>query len=216
MDEDTASQWSQQNLRRWFNDGLRDLARTTRHWKSTHSVTLTASVAEYTLPSNILAIEHCYYDDGTLKTPLVARHYEQGDQIWGSHRDVNNGRPAFFTTWGYAPSMKLRLYPVPSTTNHTARLLTAILPTEMPLSGSDVSEVDIPPAWVDLLVDYAEYCALRRDRDPRHQEALQAYAGKRDQLINANDYLAINRELVPDPMAGLVPLWHVEDASEWW
>jgi hypothetical protein len=211
LDEETAAQWSQANLRRWFNDGLRDLARTTRHFKSQATVAVTSGVAEYTLASNIIAVEHAYHDDGTTKRPLIAKHWESMDQVWGYHQDIARGYPQFFATWGYSPNLKIRLYPVPQTTGHNVRLLTSILPTEMPTSGDDSTEVDVPPAWVDLLVDYARYSAFLRDRDPGWQQALQMYEAKRDSMIYANDYLAVNRELVPDPMAGYVPLWHLAD-----
>lgn len=196
-----------------MNEGLRDLARSTGHYKSTATVTLTAGVAEYTLASNILTVEHVYYNDGTRKQPLVARHYEQMDQIWGDRQDDQGGYPLWFTIWGYSPNLKLRLYPVPSTTSHTAVLVTAIIPTDMPLSGSDSTSVDVPPAWVDLIADYAEMKALRRDRQPQWQEALQAYTGKRDSMIHRNDYLAINREIVPDPSNAYMPRWLVDDGA---
>ena len=133
--------------------------------------------------------------------PLIARHYEQMDQIWGERQDNAGAYPNWFTTRGYAPSLKLRLYPVPSNSTHNARLLTAIIPTDMPLSGSDTTAVDVPPAWVDLIADYAEMKALRRDRDPHWQEAFASYGAKLDALINSNDYLAIN-QIVPVPRLG--------------
>jgi hypothetical protein len=211
LDEPVAAQWTQLNLRIWMNEGIRDLARSTRHFKSTYAQSLTAGVAEYTMPESVITVEHCYYDDGARKMPLWARHYEQMDQIWGERQDNAGAWPQWFTTWGYAPNLKLRLYPVPSITGHTARLLTATIPSDMPLSGSDTTAVDVPPAWVDLISDYAEMKALRRDRDPRWQEALEAYTGKRDAMIHNNDYLAVNREIVPDPSAGYMARWLVDD-----
>lgn len=196
-------------LRRAMSEGLRDLARTTGHYKSNAAVTLTAGVAEYTLASNIITVEFCYYDDGTRKVPLTARHYEQMDRIWGERQDDQGAWPEWFTVWGTPPSLKLRLYPVPSVTSHIARLLTTIIPDDLPTSGSNSTSVDIDPAWVDLIVDYAEMKALRRDRDPRWQEALQAYSGKRDSMIHRMDHLAINREIVIDA-DGYFPRWLVD------
>lgn len=215
LDEPTAGQWQQDNLRRWFNEGLRDLARTTRHWKSTATQNATAGTSEYTQPSSILAIEHAYYDDGSGNLyPLTAAHYESMDNVWGAHQN-RAGRPEFFTTKGSSPALKLKVWPVPTVTHAgppTSRfqMNTVILPTEMPLSGSGGSNLDCPDGWVDLIVDYAEYMALRRNRDPRWQEAWEIYKSKRFDLINSNDYLPINRELVVDPYAGYVPLWHLE------
>lgn len=218
LDEPVAAQWQQDNIRRWFNDGLRDLARTTRHYKSTATVPLTVDVAEYTMAEDILAIEHAYYDDGVSRMrPLIARHWESMDQVWGSWQDRTAAWPTWFTTWGNSPALKLRVYPVPSQTGHNLRLLTAVLPTEMPLVGADTDNVDVPAGWVDLIVDYAEYLALRRDGNPRWEAAHQAYVAKRNDMIHSNDYMAVNRELVPDPVAGYVPAWHLDDDDYgWW
>lgn len=216
LDEATPGQWSPENIRRWCNDGLRDLARTTRHYKGKATVPLTPDVAEYTMAENILAIEHAYYDDGNRMRPLTARHWESMDQVWGSWQDRTAAWPTWFTTRGNAPALILRLYPVPSQPNHNAQLLTVVLPTEMALTGDDGTNVDVPPGWIDLIVDYAEMLALRRDRDPRWQEAHQAYVAKRNDMIHSNDYMAVNRELVPDPTAGYVPAWHLDDDDFGW
>lgn len=210
LDEPTGAQWSQAHLRMWMNEGLRDLARSTRHYKGTATQALSAGVAEYTLASNIYSIDHCYYNDGTRKTPLIARHWESMDDIWGERQDDSAAWPQWFTTMGYSPTLKLRLYPVPSVTA-TANLVVTLIPTDMPLSGSDTTSVDVPPAWVDLIRDYAEMMALRRDRDPRWEESLRAYTGKRDAMIHNNDYLAVNREIVADPVNGYMPRWLIDD-----
>lgn len=223
LDEPEAAQWSPENLRRWLNDGLRDLSRSTRHYKGVTAQMTTVDVAEYTLPSNILAIEHAWYDDNTgRKRPLVARHLESMDQVWGSWQD-RQGQPSWFTTVGNSPTLKIRLYPVPTTSGHFVRLNTAVLAAEVALDADGSTVVDVPDGWVDLLVDYATYLAFLRDRsvspDGRMMwEAMFAkYQAGRQALVNSNDYLAVNRELVPDPVAGYVPLWHLDDDDfGWW
>lgn len=222
LDEPAAAQWEQDNIRRWFNDGLRDLARSTRHYKDTHEQALTADLAEYTMPANILAIELAYYDDGTRTYPMAGRHYESMDQVWGSWQD-RQGWPRFYTTWGNSPNLKLRLYPVPTDSTHKAQLLTAVLPTEMPLVGSDATNVDVPDGWVDAIVDYAAYLAFLRDRtigpDGRMmwETMHRSYVAKRNDLVHSNDYMAINREFVPEPRVGYVPSWHLDDDDYgWW
>ena len=62
------------------------------------------------------------------------------------------------------------LYPTPSYAG-TISLHYYRLPTA-PSSDSDT--LDLPVGWEDCAYLYAEYLALRRDRDPRWQEALQA------------------------------------------
>lgn len=210
LDEPVAAQWTQADIRRWLNDANRDLARVTHHYKGPKTITLTSGAAEYVLPEDVLAVEHAYYIDatGSRQVPLAAAHWEVMDDIWGEHRDWQGAWPQMFTVWGYAPFLKLRLYPVPSITGDTCQLLVAQLPVEMPLSGSDTTNVDVPSAWVDALVDYCAYMAHRRDRrTDLAAEALAAFNAKRDGLLHNNDYLGVNRELVADPRAGYVPAW---------
>lgn len=217
LDEETAAQWSQTNLRRWLNEGNFDLARTTHHYKSSTTVALTAGTAQYTLADNVLAIEHAYYIDtvagGSRQVPLALGHWEQMDQVWLEHRDWEGAWPQMLTYWGYSPTLTIRLYPVPSITGDDLQLLVSILPDEMPLSGSDSSAVDVPTAWYDALSDYCRYKAFLRDADQRWQEAYGAYREKRDALMHANDYLGINRSVVVDPRLSYgVPWWIAEPA----
>lgn len=215
LDEPVAALWTDAQLRGWLNEGNKEIAVPTRHYKSTAQVSLTAGTAEYTLADNILAVEMAYYIDtttgGTRQIPLVASHWEAMDQIWGEHQDWEGAWPQMFTVWGYAPFLKLRLYPVPSVTGDTVRLLTAVLPTPMALTGDDNVQVDVPPAWITALVDYCRYRAHLRDRDIQMAEqSRMAFEAKRDELMHVNDYMAANREMVPDPMSGWVPRWLAE------
>lgn len=222
LDEAVAAQFSQENIRRWLNEGLRNLARETRHIKSTHVVNLMTGVGQYTLPEHILAVEHAWYDNNAgQRRPLTARHFEGMDQVWGSFQN-RPGQPEYFTVYGSSPALKLQLYPVPVTTGHLARLNVAILPDEMPLTGDDGVNVDCPPAWIDVIEKYALYMAFLRDRTVGPDgkmlwEAMyRAYAGGIGDLVNANDYLAVNREIVIDPTGGMVPLWHLSDDIDWY
>lgn len=209
LDEPLAAQWTQPMLRTWLNEGNRDLARFTRHYKATDSFTCVSGTAEYTMDANIIAIEHAYYYDGSQHIPLQPRQYENMDNIWG-WRQAQQNRPQFYTTWGYSPNLKLRLFPVPTSSTDTVNLLTAIYPAQMPLSGSDATAVDVPLAWYDALADYCEYKALRRDRSPAAQEAFMIYTAKRGEMVDMGDYLAVNREVVADPVVGYLPRWLTE------
>lgn len=210
LDEPTAAQWTQSALRTWLNEANRDIARVTRHYKSTDTVTMVSGTAEYTMDANIIAIEQAWYDDGSRQLPLAPRHYENMDHVWGDQQNYQGAFPAFYTTWGYSPQLKLRLYPVPTSNTHTVKLLTVIYPTAMPLTGSDGTAVDVPGAWYDALADYCMFRALQRDRDPRWQEYRQLYLEKRDDMLMLSDYDNVNREVVADPNVGYLPRWLVE------
>lgn len=207
LDEEVEGQWKDRQLKKWLNEANRDIARTTHHYKSTDTLTVTADVAEYTMPDYFIAIEQAYYDDlAGMVRPLQAKYYEQMDAVWGSRQGWSGAWPEYFTTWGHAPMLKLRLHPVPSTTGHKVKLLVAILPEDL---GADDDQVEVPPAWYDALADYCAWKAFLKDQNPMAEQYRQSYVGKRDQMLHNNEYLAVARQMVPDPASdyGYVAPW---------
>lgn len=211
LNEDTAIAWPDTMLVRAINEANRDLARSTRHYKDTATIETLANVGEYDVPAEIISIEHLYFDTGDgRKIPLDARHYESMDAVWGQWQNRASTYPEFFTTVGYSPNLKIVLYPTPTAVGELS-LITSRLPVELATAPVDPTETaDVPTAWYDAIVDYVEAKALRRDRDPRWQEARQLYVEKRDNLINNPDYLGVNREMVPVPGVGYLPGWLTE------
>jgi hypothetical protein len=211
LDEPSAAQWTDANLRKWVNEAGRDLARSTRHVKRAFTINALDGVSSYTLDPTIIAVEHAAYEDaGGRRYPLIARHWENMDSVWG-HDATREGIPAVYTALGVSPAVQLVVYPVPDASTGVFKLMTAVLPAAIALDGTDDDvDLDIPPAWYDALADYCEFKALRKDRDPRWQEAYQLYQEKRDGLIHNPDYIAANREVVVDFDAGYLPRWLVE------
>lgn len=210
LDEPSAAQWSDQMLRRWINEANRDIARITRHYKANDTISTVAGQAEYSLPPEIIAVEQAWYDDGARVVPLTPRHIENMDQVWGYRQDFQAPYPTFYMVLGHAPTHVIRVYPIPAYSLHSIKLLSAVLPAEIPLTGSDTADVEIPPAWYDLLRDYVCAKALQRDRDPRWEEFYRLYIVNRDTMAVHSDYTTANREIIPDPERGYLPRWLVE------
>ena len=208
IDEPIAAQFTDAMLTRWINEGARDLARATRHLKDSLTIPTVAGSGSYALPANVLAVEHCYFHDNGSgrRFPMTPQHLESIDQVRGMNWD-REGTPTYYTTQGFSQNLTLTVFPTPILSTDEWVLLIARLPTD-PISPS--SNVDAPTAWYDALADYAEFKALRRDRDPRWQEAYQLYGEKRDGLVNNPDYHTANREMIPDGAAGYLPRWLVE------
>ena len=207
LDEQTAAQWTDLQLRRWLNDGVADLARSTRFYEQSTDVTVLTGTAIATLPSDVMEIQHVYWistTDSTRTKPLIAQHFESMDAVWGQWQNDRTGEPYTFAPRGLAPNLKVHLYPIPSE-DGTLRVFYVGLPTAINEGGSDDSNTcAVPDGWVDILVHYIEYRSLRKDRDPRWQEALAIYNEQRDTLAE-HDSLAVAREIVMDPWAGAVP-----------
>lgn len=212
LDEATAAQWTDVQLRKWINEGNRDLARSTRHIKESVTIETTAGTGSYAAPVTTLSIEHAWYHDvpGERHIPLSPQHMENLDPIRGYNWE-REGTPMFFSTQGFAPSLTVLIHPVPQVSDDELILYVARLPAALATDGTDDSDtIEIPDAWYDALADYCEFKALRRDRDPRWQEAFQMYTAKRDALQNNPDYLPVNRNMIVDPVAGYLPQWLVE------
>lgn len=214
LDEVNPGQWTDKQIRRWINAGLRDMGRVTRHLRDTVTVTLIAGTSEYTVADNVLEITQAYYivaDGSNRYTPLVCRNFEGMDSVWGDAQ-LSAGNPLIYTTWGFAPNLRLRVYPVPVTNANvqTIKLMVIRTPAAIALDGSgDSTAVDFPETWTDALEAYAVYKAFVKDGDPRWQQQFQVYAEIRDQMVVMGDYLDVNRDIIMDPFSGYggVPAW---------
>lgn len=207
LDETTAAQWTDVQLRRWLNEGLRDIARRTRHYWDVDTIDTAADDGEYTVADDVLHIKHVYFNpDGDVgrQIPLEARAFEAMNQVWWDRQDQSSGYPTFFTTYGYAPTLTIKLYPVPSVAG-TLKLHVIRLPADLDIT-SGTGNIDVPTGWVEVAYDYAEYMALRKDRDPRWQESYEMYEGKVQGLIDMGEYINAPGEFVPTG-SGVLPSW---------
>lgn len=220
LGEPTAGQWSDAQLRRWINEGARDMARRTRQLEDTTTISTVAGTGEYTLPATVLEVRGAYYAPGDgRQVPLIARAWEGMNNVWGQYRDQEGGDPAMFTTWGFAPALKVRLYPVPGTSSKTVTLYIARLPVDLTTDGTDTNDaVDFPDAWIDGLYDFATYQALFKDRDPRWKEAKEMYEQRVDDMMTHEGAMSIGREVVADPLivGGVAPRWLVDPSYGNW
>lgn len=214
LDEATATMWSDDQLRTWINEGARDLARRTETLLDRDTIPVIAGTREYSVPTDVLKINRAeYYVSATDSIyPLEYRQFNAMDAVWHTQQAINSGTPIYFTTWGFPPNAKVILYPTPSVAG-TLRLFVYRLPAELATSTSADANttVEVPAGWDDLVIDYVEYTALRRDRDPRWQEAKQLYEER------INDFWNLSRELsdqggviTPYSDYGL-PAWLIHD-----
>ena len=89
-----------------------------------------------------------------------------------------------FTLWGYPPQLKIVLYPKPGLAG-TLTVYYYKVPDDLATDGSAASTtLSVPNGWEDLVYEYVTYLALRRDRDPRWQEAKAAYDEKLTAMLD--------------------------------
>lgn len=188
LDESNARQWSDQQLRSWINDGAIEISRKTECTRAEASINTTASTGEYTLTQNIVRLHMAEWQsaDGQLH-PLEFRDRHSMSNLWWNDPSSESHAPVVITHWGNPPALKIQLYPVPSQSG-TLKIFYYSFPERLAENNTTDGNVavDLPAGWDDMLVDYAEYRALRRDRDERWQEAYQLWLEKLSDLTTAS------------------------------
>lgn len=173
LDEPVEDQWLDAEIRRWINQGCNEVARRTETLQATSTISLVVGQQQYTAPSDVIRIYKVDYLDTSNRVDVLEyRDFNTMDSVWWSSQLTVTGRPMMWTAWGFPPNLKIIVYPLPDTASTSIKVYYYKTPTELALDGSQgTTTLDIPSGWEDLIVDYAEYMALRKDRDPRWQEA---------------------------------------------
>lgn len=177
LDESTGHMWQDSEIRRWINQGARDIARKTETLLTTEEVAGVVGTASYVMPADIIRVHRVEWitDSEDQTFPLEYRDYNNADGVWWTQQNQTEGVPFMFTMWGFPPSLQLIIYPVPSDVG-TIKIFYYRLSAELDLDGTDSGVVvEIPEGWDDVIADYAEFKALRKDRDPTWQEAKALY-----------------------------------------
>lgn len=190
-----------------LNEGARDLCRRTECHRDTWTVATTASQQEYTGPTLLIRVHRAEVEstDGR-RTPLEYRDFQSMDAVWHTSQATSEGDPLLYTTWGMPPTLKVVLYPKPSTVM-TLRLHYYRFPT---IAVSDETAIEVPEGWEDAVITYAEYKARLRDGDPRWQDLKAIYEEiMADLLVTAvrfNDQAGTVDEWGPP-----LPAWLTDD-----
>lgn len=178
LDEASPAFWSDEEITRWINEGTRDIARRAEVLETSATVSVVAGTAEYTLAANVARINRVAYipTGSSQQYPLEYKDFNSMDAAgwtWTTAR----GYPVVYTLWGYTPNLKAVLYPTPAAAG-TLKYWYYAYPTELATDGSAAgSTVDVPNGWDDLVITYCEAMALRKDANPRWEEARQLYEG---------------------------------------
>lgn len=223
FDEPTASFLSDTNIMNWVNDGCRDLARRGELLLTYDtSLVISANTAVYTLPTDIIRIHRCeFVPTGSTQTyPVQGSTQMEMDQIWGINQQNPSSYPSYFVFRGYpgAPTsyvsgnsaFKIQLYPVPSAAG-TLNIFYFRWPFRFTSATTDASkQLDLPEGWDDLVVTYAEYHALRKDRDDRWRDVMQEYESKVEYVLNVTREFHDNPHFFTTASRVAQPAWLTE------
>jgi hypothetical protein len=180
LDESTARYWTDAELTVWINNGANDVARRAEVLMATTTLNTTANTQQYALPTNTIRVYRTEWSrdgaTGTTVIPLEYRDFNSMDGVWWSRQKTSRGDPYWYTMWGFPPSINLVLYPTPDV-SVTAGINVYYyrLPT---VATTSTNVIEVPQGWEDLVLDFAEYNAWRKDNNPQWQESKQLYEGK--------------------------------------
>lgn len=187
IDEPAARFISNEEIRRWINEGAIDVCRKGEVLEDDSDVSAVAGTISYILPTDMVRahlVEFQEDSDSQIHT-LIYRDFNSMDEIWGQHKEITESTPVFWTVWGFVPNAQLTVYPAPNNAG-TFTVYYYRLPTRLAESDNsqEASNIEVPEGWEDLIADYAEYHALRKDGSQKWQEAKALYDEKLQSMID--------------------------------
>lgn len=185
LDEPSAALWSNTELTNWINEGCADVARRAETKLVTTKLTVVPTTQQFSAPTDCYRIHRItFIQTPTSSSPntytLEFRGLMEMDQIWGINQNWPATYPLYYTLWGHPPSMKIIVYPVPS----TAGKLNIFYYQMIVKATTTTSDIDVLPGYEDVVYDYAVYRALRKDGDPRWKEFQTTYESKLAMMVD--------------------------------
>ena len=181
LDEPEAGFWSDDELRYWAVEGLRDVARDLKNLRGTKSYTTVASQGEYEMPDDMIqAYRVEYRRTATQILPLEYTPHMAMDEMWGLNRTAS-GTPRWWYPLGHPGDGSIGIFPAPSEEIEDGlRVYYYRLPRDI----TDTSDpVDINVGWQDVIELYVEFNARRKEAtDNRWREAAQLYEMRLDKF----------------------------------
>lgn len=183
--DSTGKFWSATMLNSWINSALKDVARRAEILESIKTIAVTGGLGtrSYALALDIFRIHRVEFEvtAGTNVYTLEPRDIHEMDSVWGRNQAQAQAYPSYYTVWGIMGiDAKIYIYPTASQ-NGTLNVWCYRLPAVV---SADADVCEIPTGWEDLIPLYCEYIALRRDNDPRWQDAKSIYEQELSDCIN--------------------------------
>jgi hypothetical protein len=190
LDEVTAQFWTDAQLNTWLNEACADAQRRAEWKEQTATIPVIPATQTYPAPDQVLRIHRVTFQpsqqggNNQNTYTLEYRGFMEMDQVWGINQTWPASYPLYYTLWGQpgVGTLQIMTYPVPS---NAGNLLVYYFP-EITQTLSDTSTLDAPQGFEDMTYDYAMYRALRKDADPRWQEAKATYEDKLVSLIDSS------------------------------
>jgi len=183
--DDTATFWSQSILTSWLNEGAADIAKRAECLLATQSYNVAANTPQYTAPVDMVRIHRIeYFYSANDVWPLTYKVPMSMDQIWSGNRAQPSTRPRYYTVWGVTPGATITLFPQPSQSTSSGFPTFNVWYYRLPVAMSSPTDLlDLPQGWDNLPILYAEFRALRKDKDKSWQDAKALYDEQLSEMV---------------------------------
>lgn len=182
LNEPQARAWTDNYLDSLLVDGCNELAKTLEYLETSVDLSVTVAENQPAMPVDVIRIYLAEWEStgSNWKKTLDYADYNVSRAVnWINTTAL--GVPSMVSYWGAVPNLTAILYPSPALAG-TLTLHYYRLPVDPRNVYVDETQVDpdtvtleLPEGWVETAILYAESRALRRDRDPRWQEAKSLY-----------------------------------------
>jgi hypothetical protein len=208
LNELTARQFQDQDLREWLNEAARDIARKTECLQERTAIAGVVGTAEYTLPATAIRVFRVEFTPTSERTrALEYVDVKNMDGFGWEQRDRTQSYPSVFTVWGSGSTLKLIAFPSPGTAG-SFTIWYYRLPTDLAEETNEDGgeDLELPQGWDDIVLDYVEYRALRKDRDQRWTESKALYDENLSTMYD-NTRRWVESSGVISPDHGSLPYW---------
>lgn len=173
LDEPTENRWKDVQLRRWANEGVRDIARRTHWYRKTGTVASVAGTQEYTFPADCITVHDIRWTRTGETQPYSLDRTSENIAIrqYGRSIAVPGGSPTLWWPWGYPGSgtFIFSVLPIPSDTG-TFTIHYRGIPDRLETDGTaDATPIMVPQGFEDAVAKFVTYNALMSGPTPSPQ-----------------------------------------------
>jgi hypothetical protein len=169
LDDPNQARFPLVQLRRWCNEGQREVSRRSECLRATTTLSFNAGDQSNDLTSSVIRVSEVEWQTtgDTQWYPLQFRDHRAARPIWGTHQEITQGIPELYWTQGYPGSttFTLHLFPTPASAG-TARIHYYRYSTDLSITGSaDATAIDLPAGWEDCCLPWICYRAMQSARE---------------------------------------------------
>lgn len=216
LDEAAATFFTDAQIVEWLNDGMRDLARRTESLLHLVTIETVAGTKVYTIPTAVAIgrVHRVVWSNAAgNQYPLIAATQQELDPIWGRDQLRAASAPMYYCLQGHPggtgnSEYKIQVFPVPNVVG-TITITAYKLPARFS-TGQTADNVDVLEGWDDLLVYFAFYNGLIKDRNPAWRDIKQVYEEKVQQMMDVSRHYHDQSQFIANGHGSWVPSWLYE------